>query len=197
MTDPINLRLFIELELPATVVTALGRIQKACRSKLPDGTVRWVPPDGIHLTLRFLGEVEAARRPAAETALRKAAKQAPGERRLQLDGYGTFPGGKEAPRVLFVGLSDLSDNIPALSQALDQALDAAGWPTERRRLRPHLTLGRVREGLRPTQIDALRRAIGALPALEPLAFAGKCLALVRSELSTGGSRYTRLAAAEL
>lgn len=196
MTDT-SLRLFIELTLPATVVAELGRIQRACRAHTPEGVVRWVPPEGVHLTVRFLGDVARDRQPLVEAAIAAAVRDAPGEKRLALGTYGTFPGGKAAPRVLFVGLRDLDGSLPALAQALDRSLAAAGWPAEGRPYRPHLTLGRVREGLRPAQITALRGAMTDWAPPPSFAFDARQLALMRSELAPGGSRYSRLYAAAL
>ena len=196
MTDA-PLRLFIELTLPASVVAELGRIQRACRARVSDGLVRWVPPEGVHLTLRFLGDVKRERQTVVEAAVAAAVAAAPGARRLALEAYGTFPGGKAAPRVLFVGLRDLAGSLPDLAQALDRALASAGWPAEDRPFRPHLTLGRVREGLRPAQLTALRAAMTEWAPPTALAFEASQLALMRSELGPGGSRYSRLYAAAL
>ncbi len=197
MNEAAPLRLFIELTLPDSVVAELGRIQRACKTRTPDGLVRWVPPAGVHLTLRFLGDVARDRQPVVEAAIAAAVGDAPGARRLALNAYGTFPGGKAAPRVLFIGLKDLDGSLPALAQALDRSLAAAGWPAEGRPYRPHLTLGRVREELRPTQLSALRAAMTEWAPPPTLAVEARQLALMRSELGPGGSRYTRLFAAAL
>jgi len=192
--SPATQRLFIELMLPSEVVTAVGVLQRACRERLPAGSVRWVAPDGIHLTLRFLGEVPVRRHPELEQLLTAVARQAPGARRLALTEYGSFPGGRAAPRVLFVGLRDDggSASLSALARALDDALAEAGWPHEGRPFRPHLTLGRVPEGLAPARLAALRQALVSCPPPEPVTFDSSGLALMRSEQLRTGSRYTRL-----
>ena len=151
MSDDETLRLFIELTLPPEIVEALGRIQRVCRTRLPEGSIRWVAPEGIHLTLRFLGETAGSRQTDAEAAVKAAVRAAPGPQRLELSGYGSFPSGRTAPRVLFVGLRDVGGGLPALTAALDKALARVGWAPEGRPFRPHLTLGRVREDLRTTR----------------------------------------------
>ncbi|MBL8094098.1 MAG: RNA 2',3'-cyclic phosphodiesterase [Anaerolineales bacterium] len=197
MSDDETLRLFIELTLPPEIVEALGRIQRVCRTRLPEGSIRWVAPEGIHLTLRFLGETAGSRQTDAEAAVKAAVRAAPGPQRLELSGYGSFPSGRTAPRVLFVGMRDVGGGLPALTAALDKALARVGWAPEGRPFRPHLTLGRVREDLRTTQIETLRSALAALPKVEPLAWDAKEVALVRSQMGPGGSRYSRLVAAAL
>ncbi len=197
MAEPDVLRLFIELELPPAMQAALAEVQAACRKRLPGSAVRWVAPDDIHLTLRFLGEVPANRRTVLERVVTEAARRAPGACRMQLAGYGVFPGGRAAPRVIFVGMKDQGDVLAALSKVLDDELAPAGWPSEGRPFRPHLTLARVKPDLRPTQMEALRRGIEALPPIEPQVFTGERLSLVRSDLGGSGSRYSRLCTAAL
>ncbi|HRF50886.1 MAG TPA: RNA 2',3'-cyclic phosphodiesterase [Anaerolineales bacterium] len=190
-------RLFIELTLPSAVVDELGMLLRACRDRVPAGSMRWVAPEGIHLTLRFLGDVPLRRQADLESVLAAVARRAPGLRRLALEGYGAFPGGRAAPRVFFVGLRDVSGTLPALTRGLDDALAEAGWPSEGRPFHPHLTLGRVKEELRPAQMSELRRALAECPRPEALTFEASQLALMRSELARTGSRYSRLFTAAL
>lgn len=197
MSAQASLRLFIALELPASVVVRLGEVQRECRHRLPGSMLRWAAPHGIHLTLRFLGEVATNRRRDLEALLMDVAGQAPGACPLSLGGYGVFPGGRSVPRVLYVGVKSDDGSLGRLAKALDDRLEAAGWPPEGRLFHPHLTLARVNSGLRPVEVDGLRQGIADLPAFEPLGFRGERLELMRSELGTGGSRYTRLSAAAL
>ncbi|HRE30249.1 MAG TPA: 2'-5' RNA ligase family protein, partial [Anaerolineales bacterium] len=77
-------RLFIELTLPSAVVDELGMLLRACRDRVPAGSMRWVAPEGIHLTLRFLGDVPLRRQADLESVLAAVARRAPGLRRLAL-----------------------------------------------------------------------------------------------------------------
>ncbi len=197
MSAQASLRVFIALELPSTVVVRLGDIQRDCRQRLPGSMLRWAAPHGIHLTLRFLGEVAASRRRDLEALLTDVAGRSAGTCPLSLGGYGVFPGGRGAPRVLYVGVKSDDGSLGRVAKTLDDRLEAVGWPPEGRLFHPHLTLARVNSGLRPAEVEGLRQGIAELPAFEPLSFRGERLELMRSELASGGSRYTRLSAAAL
>ncbi len=197
MTAPASLRLFISLELPSAALVRLGDIQRICRQRLPGAALRWAAPHGIHLTLRFLGQVEASRRVELEALLRDVASRGSGACPLSLAGYGVFPSGRSAPRVLYVGLKSDDGSLGRLAKTLDDRLEIAGWPPEGRLFHPHLTLARISPDLKPAQIEGLRRDIADLPGIEPLSFRGERLELMRSELGAGGSRYTRLGTAAL
>lgn len=197
MSAQASLRLFIALELPSAIIVNLGDIQRECRQRLPASMLRWTAPHSIHLTLRFLGDVASGRRRELEALLTDVAGRAPGACPLILGGYGVFPGGRSAPRVLYVGIKGQDGSLGRLAKHLDDRLEAAGWPPEGRLFHPHLTLARVNSGFRPAEVDGLRRGITDLPTFEPLSFRGERLELMRSELGAGGSRYTRLSAAAL
>jgi 2'-5' RNA ligase len=173
-----SVRAFIALELDQRLREALGELQQRLRPQL--GPIRLVRPEGIHLTLRFLGaatatQIEALRAPLATAAAGCPASEA------EVAGLGTFPE-RGSPRVLWLGL-ELPPPVFELQRACERAARAAGFDPEARPFRAHLTLGRWRDRApRPTLPAA---SLGTTPL--------ETLVLFRSELRSGGAVYTALA----
>jgi 2'-5' RNA ligase len=186
-----SLRLFIAVELPETWLAALGAWQEQTRLDLalPGRGLRWTRPEGLHVTLKFLGEVAATRVPGIEGALRSAVA----ERRpfsVRPDRIGSF-GSRERPRSLWLGLGGDPTALTELATAVDIALARAGFDREGRPFRPHVTLARVPEGLDATDLRRIAAVTGhEAPSLPPFAVDG--ITLFRSHLGPGGSRYDRL-----
>lgn len=174
-------RLFVALWLPAPLArAALVRLEE-----LRPGSrlVRWVRPDQLHLTLKFLGETPAAKLPAIEAALRVVASSASPVTMGLAEG-GVFPPAGP-PRVLWLGLTP-REELVALAGRVEKALAPLGFPPERRPFAPHLTLGRAEPG---AVFD--RALLGRGFALTPERI--EKLSLVKSELRPGGSIYTNTA----
>ena len=174
-----DVRAFVALELGEEVRQAIGKLVASLRPRVPKA--RWVRPEGIHLTLRFLGDTPPARIERIRPLLAAAASDcAPVEARV--GELGTFPGPGKPPRVLWLGIS-LPAPALALQAACERAAVATGFPPEERPFRAHLTLARFRERvLRP-----------ALPPVDLGPVPLRTLALVRSELRPGGAVYTPIA----
>jgi len=178
-------RLFIAVNFPSALRReAWDASAPLRRSALP---VRWVAPEALHLTLKFLGEVESPRESAVLAAMHDLA---PGSRpfTLSLGGFGAFPS-VERPRVVWLGC----EGVPALEllqHAVEQRMHALGFPLEGRPFRPHLTLGRVRSGGQRRERDP--PDLGAL--LDGLDFTGaatiESLDLMESRLGPDGPRYS-------
>ncbi len=178
------MRLFIAIELPPSVLRELLAIRERLEPRCPGWC--FVRAEGVHLTLRFLGEVEEERDSAARGAWRAAAAGS-GPIRLRIGGLGVFPGAAH-PRVLWVGAAELpegSARLEALARAMETAARGLGFPPETRPFRPHLTLARAGNRGRP-----------AVPPLDPagpsIEFLAGEAALIRSELLPSGARYSRL-----
>lgn len=193
-----RLRLFVALDLPAGAKAALAATVGQLQSVIPAG-VRWVNPAGIHLTLKFLGDTEAGLVTPLLAALREMA--ATGDMRpfpLHLDGLGVFPNPRE-PRVIYAGVGGDLDSLVKAQRRGEQAITQLGFPREKRPFRPHLTLGRVRDGVAP----AVRRQIGdtiarQAAALSPeYAWTAREIHLIRSVLTPSGAVYTTLGQAAL
>lgn len=148
-------RAFVALELDAPMRTRLAELIETLRDRLEG--VRWVRPDGIHLTLRFLGYARRDRLEALIDLLRRAAQETSAAA-AEVSGLGTFPEGGHGrgnrARVLWIAL-DVPPSILRLQQACERAAVAAGFEPETRPFAPHLTLGRWREPApRPTLPEA-------------------------------------------
>ncbi|MGD8896091.1 MAG: RNA 2',3'-cyclic phosphodiesterase [Acidobacteriota bacterium] len=176
MSTPRDVRAFVALELAPEVRRAIAELIASLRPRVPGA--RWVRPDGVHLTLRFLGDTPPARIEQLRPALAGAASACePFEARLSA--LGTFPGPGKPPRVLWLGIQVPPPGL-ALQAACERAAVAAGFPPEGRPFRGHLTLARFRERvLRP-----------ALPPADLGAVRLEILSLLRSDLRPGGAVYT-------
>jgi 2'-5' RNA ligase len=195
-----SLRAFISLELPQTARQALEGVQ---RELAPAGrNVKWVRPEGIHLTLKFLGNIEEAQVEPLYQAMSQASSGC-GPLRLRMKGVGAFPG-LSRPRVVWVGLTGDTERLIALAQDLERRLTPLGFAPEGRPFTPHLTLGRVKEfgaggkGRGPAGAKSpLSEAVLKLSGLELEGFEVGELVLFRSELKPGGAVYTRLRSVRL
>ena len=187
-------RLFVALELPASVAPTLAEAMEALKARAPRDSVRWARPAGIHLTLKFYGEVKPAIIPALQTAL-SAAVEGHAPMALTLQGLGMFPNAV-APRVVWAGLAGELEQVRVLQKAIEQGAAALGFAPEKRAFTPHLTLGRVTEAVRPLDRSALAQAVKTT-ALAPVAFTATEVSLMQSDLRPTGAVYTRLFAARL
>ena len=134
------MRLFVAADLPADLRAARG---VAARGAQPANEVRWVRPEGIHLTFVFLGEVAAERLATIQGALEASAAEAPAPFRLRAAGIGAFPD-RGPLRVVWVGIE--GDGAAArLRHVLEMHLARCGFVAGERAFRPHLILGRVRQ----------------------------------------------------
>jgi 2'-5' RNA ligase len=184
------LRLFVAVDLPGQVREALARLQGGLRGYDLSG-LRWVRPQGIHLTLKFLGETPAGRVAAITNALAGAIR---GRRRfrLALGALGTF-GGQRRPRVLWLDITGDIERLRELQAAVEEALVEVGFPPEERDFSPHLTLARVPQPGRPGTAERIAQALESVapPRAE---FDVREVVLMRSTLQPGGAVYERLAA---
>ena len=184
-----EVRAFVAVELPEAARLVLGGLVQALRqAKLRP--LRPVNPEGIHLTLKFLGNVAVSRLAQVTAAMDQAADGA-GPMEVELRGLGGFPNPR-SPRVLWVGIEGDTAKLQALAVVLEERLLAAGFPAETRAFAPHLTLGRMRDGAtareRRLAGEALQRLAGQEQA--PLPVTG--ISLMQSELGPQGAHYTLL-----
>jgi 2'-5' RNA ligase len=190
-----NVRAFVAVELDGEVRAALRDLQDRLRQDPPARLGRWVAPDGIHLTLRFLGDVPAARLPELRQALQHAGQSvAPFE--LAVAGLGCFPD-LSRPRVIWVGVEEPTGALVRLQLAVERELDRLGFRPEGRPFRPHLTLARIRDQARNRE----RAELGAWirgQTVGCLATMGVAeVSLMRSVLCAGGAIYSQLGVAAL
>lgn len=185
-----TLRLFVATTLPASILENLAAIQQRLRADIPHGVVRWVDPRGIHLTLKFLGDVPASQQPELERALNDAV----GDREpfeLVLSELGCFPNVRR-PRVVWVGLAGALQELRGLRDDVERTIAPLGYPTEDRPFSPHLTLGRVRREASASQASLIGAQVMRSQHTDLRAWRVSSLSLMQSELSPAGATYTEL-----
>ncbi len=184
------LRLFVACELPPAVREALGDLQGSLR-KAGASNLRWVRPEGIHLTLKFLGSVAPERVGGVQDALGKAVSE-PFRWQVRLSKVGGF-GGPARLRVVWVGLEGDLEPMNEMARRVELALKPLGFPSEGRPFAPHLTLARVRDEASVEERRRLHQLLQAFPFPSSPAFTLDSVSLMRSFLEPGGARYVCLA----
>ena len=189
-----QIRAFVTIELPSDILAELERVAQELRDAKVSG-VRWVRPEGIHLTLKFLGDIPPESVDTVSQALgRCVSTRAPFE--LRLSDLGVFPN-LRAPRVIWIGLDGALGPLLDLQRAVEDELEGLRFPRERRDFSPHLTLGRVREGIPPAQRKGIGGDIASSTVEADGELAVRELSLMRSILMPSGTVYTRLYAVPL
>jgi 2'-5' RNA ligase len=188
------IRAFIAIELSegtrAEACAAAQALQSSLKAANAD--VKWVAADNIHLTLRFLGNIDRHMLSSVETVLADiAAKCRPFT--ICLKGLGAFPD-PSSPKVIWAGVSDGAAEAVHLSACIESSLVKLGVPTESRVFSPHITLGRVRS---EKNIDKLRKAIESSTFEAASKTQVGHITLFKSQLAPGGSIYTSLLKARL
>ena len=180
-----SIRTFIAIELPPDVKTLLDNVQQGLRS-LPL-KAKWVRTQNIHLTLKFLGNIDPANIEDIGRAMADAAGDC-ARFTLTVGGIGFFPGVKR-PRVVWAGLGGETEILFKLQRQLAQQLAAIGYPKEKRPFKAHLTLGRIRQAVDPGTIG---RAMQDCSNVGDLQFTADRITFFRSDLQPTGAVYTPL-----
>ena len=185
------IRAFIAIELPAAILEELSRVEARLKPQMPPDAIRWVKPDSIHLTLKFLGQVPSDQLDLITSSLR-AAVALHTVFALEISGAGCFPN-LHRPRVVWAGVVDQDHHLAAVQRAVENAIAPLGYPSEQRDFTPHLTLGRLARDVR--QLD--QKKIGETVQAAQVGLLGrwevKHVALIRSDLKPSGAEYTTLA----
>jgi 2'-5' RNA ligase len=189
------LRSFVAIELPEALRRSLAELIDNLSAEIEPHTLRWVRPEGIHLTLKFLGDVDPPKMEKVHHVIQEVVPQF-SVFTFSAGGLGCFPNLKR-PRVLWVGIRDRSGELAALHAGLEQGLSAQGFQREKRAFHPHLTLGRMRRGVRQADQRAVGEALGQTEDFSLGEFRVKEVCLFRSDLRPTGAVYTKLLAASL
>ena len=188
-------RLFIAIELPEEVLKAIGRLQNDLKKVIPARSARWTHPEGIHLTLKFLGDVPAEQVGELEAAIKEiGAAHRPLE--LQAGGLGCFPN-LERPRVLWLGLGGDLVKLAALQEDVEKRIAPMGYPTEERGFNPHLTLARTARDASRADAAAIGAAVSQHDQGQLAAWRVGSVSLMRSFLKPDGAVYEQVAEAVL
>jgi 2'-5' RNA ligase len=188
-------RSFVAIELDDNLKKGVAQTQDLLKSKGIADLVRWVRPGGIHLTLKFLGNVPADRINEIVVAIGQASRGI-GAFMLTFGGLGCFPS-PSRPNVIWVGVDGDTKTLTRLQGSIDDRLSVLGYPPEKRNYTPHLTVGRVARHVKSGE----RRHLGGLIETQGIDLLGQMTVhevnLMKSELSPAGAKYTRLAAIDL
>jgi 2'-5' RNA ligase len=180
-----EIRSFIAIEIPQPLKARLGELQRELRRTEAD--VRWVRPEGVHLTLKFLGSVSTEVLEKLFLAIAPVVEAwSPFD--LRIHGLGCFPSIRNA-RVLWVGIAQGGAEASSLQKAVEDKSAELGLQPEARPFQPHLTLGRVRS---PKGRDLLAEAIESHKDAEVGTFRASEVYLFKSELRPSGAVYTKL-----
>lgn len=178
------MRSFIAINLPATVKSDIGEIVTRLRSSGPPS--RWVQADNVHVTLKFLDEIETDQVGSLVEAISRASLDTP-YFDLALSGFGVFPNPRRA-RVFWIGIESGVEALRNLAQAIDERVAKLGFPRERRAFSAHLTLARLRQ---PGPAETLVKTAERLGYHSgPIRITQ--IDLMRSVLARGGPEYTVL-----
>ena len=179
------MRLFIAVDLTDAVRQRIAAEQRRLE-RVAAGAVRWVRPGQLHVTLAFLGSIDARQAGAVVAAIERGFGQPPFS--LAFGGLGALPSAHR-PRVLYLGLTSGADQIVALQRLVARRLEDNGVELERRPFRPHLTLARWREADSADARDLLASAEQGSLAREDV----DRVTLYESRLSPKGATHTPLA----
>ena len=186
-----QIRTFIAIELSQDLKDGLGRLQARLKRQVPERSVRWVRPDAIHLTLKFLGNVPTPRLTSISRAVETACHSFD-QFTLELVGLGCFPNPRR-PRVVWVGVREPTGTLARLEKAVENELAGLGFEPEGRSFKPHLTLGRVQRKVGRSD----RERLGELIAESNVGLLGDMTVtsvnVMRSDLRPSGAVYTALA----
>ncbi len=190
MADDV-IRAFVAIELPEDVKGALEAIMRQLRDRLTNPDIKWVAPQSLHLTLKFLGQVPTARIEDVQGRLANMCAMA-SPMQFEVKALGAFPS-TGSPRVIWVGLGGDIARLTSLAGHIDATLSELGFQRETRPFTPHLTIARIRQGITGRTRAAIRTALSETEVTEGIRFQATTLTLMRSQLLPGGAVYSRLA----
>jgi len=187
LTDEKTIRSFLALDTPEKIREGIGAVQSRLK-KIIHGDIRWARPEGIHLTLKFFGNISEDDVVNISAVVEKiAAGSLPLV--LTIGGTGAFPD-PHRPRVVYLGMNGDVERLIAFQKELERALETIGFPREERPFLPHLTLGRIKS---PGGLIGLAGVVEKGESYTAGEFSASGLGLFKSDLTPRGAVYTRLA----
>lgn len=181
------IRAFLACSPSAEVRRQIIALQETWKRQIPAGIVSWVKPEGIHLTLKFLGNISAAQKESIASLLPETVKTISAFH-LSVEGVGAFPS-LSRPKVLWTGLRGETEILLELQRRMDKALATIGFAMEDRPFQGHLTLGRVKKTHPSGEIE---KCLPPAQNFQGGQFQVDHLSLYKSDLTPGGAIYTLL-----
>ena len=189
-----KLRVFMAVELPNVVLDELRRAIRHLRG-VRISHLRTVRPEGIHLTLKFLGDIEGNQVEPVSEAMTEACREVQSFS-LHLGGIGAFPNIRR-PRVLWAGVGGHMEPLIELQQSIEAGLEGLGFERGKRGFNPHLTLARMRGGASEGEGQKVVQTLSETHLNERLSIPVDSISLIRSTLTPDGAVYDRMASAPL
>jgi 2'-5' RNA ligase len=188
------IRAFIAIELPEELQSGILRLQNEFKSA-GHTRVKWVTPQNIHLTLKFLGNISSEKAEEIKEVLEKA-KQGIAPFQLKTDKLGAFPNIRQ-PRVFWLGMTGELETLLTLQQCIDKALINLGFSKEERLFSPHITIARTRDSATREEKAEFGKSIEKTPFTDRYTIYVASFNLMRSQLLPSGAIYSRLAIVNL
>jgi len=179
------MRAFIAIELPKEIKDYLGKLQNQLKTSGAD--IKWVEPQNIHLTLKFLGEIDDVLL-AKINEIIQAAASGRNEFYMRLTEVGAFPS-ISSPKVIWVGIDEGDKEVKGIAAELEENIAKIGMPKESRAFSSHITIGRSKSALNQVKLLQLLKELAGKPAEENLRFAVKKIFLFKSTLTPKGPVY--------
>lgn len=189
-----TLRAFIAIDLPQPIQESITKETARLQKSLGDKIIRWIPTHNIHLTLKFLGNIPETHVDFLKQILTKTA-DSNSVFDLQIQSIGSFPS-LNLPRVIWLGVQS-SRGLISMQKNVEEAVTKLGYEKEARKFSPHLTLGRVKQNIHPSDLQKIRETLTnfQLGKIDPARV--DSVHLYQSDLNTEGSIYTKLFSAKL
>lgn len=185
------LRVFVAIETPEAIYLRLAAQVEQFKRRIPTGVVRWLGLEGIHLTLKFLGDVSPGKVDQIVILLERIARQyTPFE--VDVGDLGCFPN-THRPRVLWIGVQDPSGTLNDLQKSLEDGFESIGFKREARSFHPHLTFGRVKRRAGRSAVQSLSKTLKGERIGNIGRFQVNEICLIRSDLKPTGAFYSKLA----
>lgn len=180
-------RIFIAVRLPDDVIQKITRIAQYFQSQLPEGALKWVETENLHLTLRFLGEIPEATIEKIQPVLAQVAA-GQGPFMLSVEGLGMYPSANQ-PRTIWLGVQGAKP-VKSLHAQLEQSLEKIGIDKETRPFHPHLTLARIRERTSREVAHQIGETLAGFKVGSLGSFNVGQIHLIESQLTPQGPIYT-------
>lgn len=187
------MRTFIAIELPKAIQDSLARLEE--RLKKSGADVKWVEPRNIHLTLKFIGEIDQQKSEQVGEAVKSIAGSKAAFH-MRVFSIGAFPK-INFPRIIWAGIDKGDSETKEIAKALEEKLAELGIPKEDRPFSSHITIGRAKSTLNRDKLIRELTAAGDIFKTENLEFTVERITLFQSTLAPGGPVYEPLKTADL
>lgn len=186
MTDKKLIRTFLAIDLPEEIKVQIENVQSRLKASVKG--IRWARPEGIHLTLKFFGNISENKIADISSVVEKNTVDIR-PLSLKVSTLGTFPNLK-SPRVLWLGIGGSVEKLSDLQKEIEKDLESIGFQRENRAFRAHLTLGRIKS---PKNVKGLSEIMKNEEIYDAGSFCAGGLTLLKSDLTPQGAIYTKLA----